>query len=322
MTDRDNGKITEETDKSEVVITATIKPRILEHGKFFRNGAASEFYNLRYTANMDVDSKTYRERLKISSSNPVDTVTFGYFSFGPQSVGFVQAVNSEENKFGGSGTNRPFVQKRISVVDPKTLLDLYTRGIRPLASTLIDEYPKEKPYLLQRYETVFGQTEEPLTVETNVDTLCKIHKDPGFRELAIKASEAILSKRLNKIGNPVVLEHSGELTPQVLVHLLDTVNVLTIAINHNIASLSVINTPSMENYSEIDLVVKDISAKQTTVVYPSYIVNRAGQEQDILQGHYSTPPFRANPQVLKAYDDLHASRKDWVKNHALILKRD
>lgn len=321
MADRDTGKITEEVDKGIDTLTVTITPRILEHGKFFKNGTASEFHDLKYSVNMNADSRTYRDKLQISLSNPVDTVTFGYMSF-RQSVGIVQTVNLEENKFEGSGTNRPFVQKRISVIDSKTLLDLYTKGIRPLSSALIDEYPKEKPYLLHKYESVFGQTDEELTVETKVGALWEIHQDHTFRNLAIQTAEAILSKRLNRIGNPVVLEHTGELTPQKLAHLLDTINILAIATNHNIATLSSINTPSMEDYSEIDLVVKDASVKQTTAIYPSYIVNRAGQEKEVLKGHYSTPPFKAYPEVSKVYDDLHVSRSDWVKNHTSVLERN
>lgn len=320
MTDKDFTAPTE-VDKNNEVLVATITPRILEHGKFFRGGTASEFYDLKYTKGMNVDSKIYRDKLQISLSNPVDTVTFGYLSFGQQSIGFVQTVNCEENKFGGSGTNRPFVQKRVSVVDTKTLLDLYTKGIRPLSSVLVDEYPKEKPYLLHRYESVFGQTDETLTVESRIGALWEIHQDNSFRNLAILTTEAVLSKKLNRIGNPVLLEHSGELTPQVLAHLLDTINVLAIALDPSVATLSAINTTSMNDYSNIDLAIRDVSTKPTTTIYPSYIVNRAGQEKEILKGHYSTPPFKENSQVSKIFDGLHVSQSDWVKNHTSILGR-
>lgn len=311
-----------ESGEGQEILTANITPRILEHGKFFRGGTPSEFYELRYSQGMNQDSKQYRDQLPISLSNPVNTVTFGYWPFGRQSVGFLQAVNLTENQFGRSGTNRPFVQKRIGLIDPKTLLDVYASGIRPLSSALVNAYPSEKSYLLQRYDSVVGETNESWNLETRIKPVWEMHQNEKYRKLAIRAAEAVLAKRLARIGNPVVLEHTGELTPQLLPNFLDTVNVLSKAIDPRIATLSAISSASMDNYSNTDLVVRDVNAPLTAALYPSYIVNRNGNDQEILPGHYSTPPFKGDPKVAEIYDALHGSVANWVKNHGSILQRN
>lgn len=309
-----------ENDEGQEILTVNITPRILEHGKYFRGGAPSEFYDLRYSQGMDQDSRLYRDQLPISLSNPVHTVTFGYWPFGRQSVGFLQAVNLAENQFGGSGTNRPFVQKRIGLIDPKTLLDLYASGIRPLSSVLVNAYPSEKPYLLQRYDSVPGQIDEPWKLETRIAPVWEMHQDEKYKKLAIRVAEAVLAKRLAGIGNPVVLEHKGELTPQLLANFMDTVNVLAKAVDPRVSTLSTINTASMDRYSSVDLVVRDVSVPLTTSPYPSYIVNRDGNDEEVLPGHYSTPAFKGNPKVAEIYDALHGSVANWVKNHGSILQ--
>lgn len=303
------------------VISTTITPHIMEHGKFFRGNAASEFYELKYSQGMNVDSKKYRDQLPVSLNNTPDTVTFGYWSFGQQSVGFVQMENLAENKFGGSGTNRPFVQKRIGLVDPTILAGVYSKGIRPLASALVNAYPNEKAYLLKRYESVEGLTDESWTLETNVEDAWQIHQDETYKRLAIRTAEAVLAKRQVKIGNPVALEHAGELTPQLLPNFIDTVNVLALAINPQITTISAISAASMQDYSNVDLVIKNVSIPQTTAIYPSYIVNRVGKEQEVLPGHYSTPAFKTSSEVMTMYETLHRSAQDWVKNHESVLKR-
>ena len=311
-----------ENGEGQEILTVSITPRILEHGKFFRDGTASEFYDLRYSQGMNQDSKQYRDLLPISSSNPANTVTFGYWPFGQQSIGLIQAVNLTENQFGRSGTNRPFVQKRMGLVVPNTLHDVYASGIRPLSSALVDAYPGEKPYLLQRYDSVPGLTDEPWTLETRIQPVWEMHQNEKYKKLAIRAAEAVLAKRLARIGNPVVLEHTGELPPSVLPHFLDTVNVLSKAMDPRIATISAIGAASMDNYSNADLVVRDVSIPLTASLYPSYIVNRNSNDGEVLPGHYSTPPFKENSKVAEIYDALHGSVTSWVKNHESILQRN
>lgn len=77
----------------------------------------------------------------------------------------------------------------------------------------------------------------------------------------------------------------------------------------------------MDNYLNADLVVRDVNIPATTQLYPSYIVNRNGNNDEILPGHYSTPTFKQTKGVSTIYDNLHGSVDNWVINHELALKR-
>jgi len=183
----------------------TIEVEYLEHGKLFKNGRASEFYDLAYTTGLNRYSSELRNLIGLDYRTPFSihpgNISFAVIPvFGKSRYAFVQFQSRFENEFAGSAINRPYFQTKFLLFNTVVWRSLYEQGFSVLPSL---SQANDTTFLLNTYSSVVGNVGKSLPVQIFDST----KKNNLFLGLDADRDKAYL-KRISLIAE-AILKYKG-----------------------------------------------------------------------------------------------------------------